>query len=73
MTAVEDIYTFIGVTAQDRAVFMDIAALRSDREALRHCEELLATHDSGALVELWRGAGLVAKVYRGGDQCARAQ
>lgn len=64
MKRIEDTYTFIGATEQGRAVFMDIAALPGEREALLHCQALLAGHDSGAFIEIWRGAGLVAKVPR---------
>lgn len=64
VTDFEDTYTFIGVAAQGQAVFMDIAVLGSEREALRHCEKLLTAHESGVLIELWCGADLMARVPR---------
>lgn len=64
MARLEDTFTFLGVTEEGHAVFMDIAALADEREALLHCQGLLADHASGAFIEIWRGAGLVATVPR---------
>jgi hypothetical protein len=64
MARLEDTFTFVGATEQGRAVFMDIAALTGEREALAHCQALLASHDSGDCIEIWRGAALVATVAR---------
>ncbi|WP_146197942.1 hypothetical protein [Caulobacter endophyticus] len=60
----EDTYTFIGAMKDGSTVFMDIAALNSETLARQHCHALLHEHDSGDLVELWRGAALIAKIDR---------
>jgi hypothetical protein len=64
MTTPHDTYTFLGTTPDGEPVFMDIAALPTAGEALRHADKLLSDHDSGALVEVWRGASLVATTPR---------
>lgn len=64
MISGEDTYTFLGTTPEGEPVFMDIAALPSEEAAIRHCESLLQSHRSGALIELWRGAGLITKISR---------
>lgn len=60
----DDIYTFIGATADGDAVFIDIAALTTHQAALRHGRDLLNDHARGACVEIWCGARLVAVVPR---------
>ncbi len=57
-------YTFIGVGAGGDPLFMDIAALEGDEAALRHGRRLFEIHDSGLVVEVWRGIALVAKLPR---------
>lgn len=64
MPASDETYTFIGATDEGDAVFMDIAILPTERDALAHCHDLLAIHDRGSVIELWRGAGLLAKIPR---------
>jgi hypothetical protein len=64
MTSFDDTYTFLGTTPDGEPVFMDIAALPTADEALQHAARLLSTHDSGALVEVWCGASLLAKTPR---------
>jgi hypothetical protein len=63
-TAMEDAYTFLGTTTDGAALFMDIAVLEGNHAARRHCDALLREHDSGMLVEIWRGPRLIAKVPR---------
>ena len=60
----EDTYTFLGTTDEGDPVFMDIAALPTRCAALAHCEALLQFHDRGAMIEIWRGAGLIATIPR---------
>ena len=64
MSVTEDTYTFLGTTPLGDPVFMDIAVLPTEGAALRHCAQLLQSHASGSLVELWRGAGLLATIAR---------
>jgi hypothetical protein len=64
MTIPHDTYTFLGTTPEGEPVFMDIAALSTARDALAHADKLLGDHASGAFVEVWRGASLVAKTPR---------
>ena len=64
MVVTEDTYTFLGTTSKGVPVFMDIAALPTEVAAVRHCAQLLRAHTSGSLVEVWRGAGLIATVPR---------
>ncbi len=62
--AEEDTYTFIGAGIDGEPLFMDIAALRGDGAALQHGERLFEMHDSGSVIEVWRGLGLVARLPR---------
>lgn len=64
MSVTEDTYTFVGTTPQGDPVFMDIAVLPTEGAALRHCVQLLQSHASGSLVEVWRGAGLITTIGR---------
>ena len=57
-------YTYLGVTENTYAGFVDFDVVDGDPEPLRHARDLLAEHLSCEQVEIWRDDKQVAVVSR---------